>query len=370
MKIATIVGARPQFVKAAPVSRALAARGIAEVLVHTGQHYDPQLSAVFFEELALPKPQHHLGIGSAPHGAQTGRMLEAIERVLLAERPDAAIVYGDTNSTLAGAVAAAKLCIPLAHVEAGLRSFNRAMPEEINRVVADHLSALLFCPTEAAVRNLKAEGITRGVHRVGDVMYDSVLYNVRLAERRPSPLAALGLTERGYYLATIHRPVNTDDRERLGRLIGELARLDAPVVLPLHPRTARALDAAGLAGPRGSFRPIGPASYLDMLLMERHARAIITDSGGVQKEAYFFGVPCITLRAETEWVETVAEGWNTLVDADPARFGAALAQLSGWDGQRAPFGTGSARRDLYGDGHAAEAIAQILLEPPMAQDGS
>jgi len=363
MRIAAIVGARPQFVKAAPVSRALAERGLAEVLVHTGQHYDPQLSDVFFEQLKLRPPDHHLGIGSASHGAQTGRMLEAIEAVLATERPDWTLVYGDTNSTLAGALAAAKLGVPVAHVEAGLRSFNRAMPEEINRVVADHLSALLLCPTEAAARNLKAEGITRGVHLVGDVMYDSALYNLRLAEQRPSPVAALGLAERGYYLATIHRPANTDDPERLGRLVGELAQLDAPVILPLHPRTAKALDAGALGGPRGSLRPIGPASYLDMLLLERHARAILSDSGGVQKEAYFLGVPCITLRAETEWVETVEAGWNALVDADAVRLREAIARVAAWDRARAPFGGSGARRNLYGDGHAAEAIAEILTRP-------
>jgi len=361
MKVTTIVGARPQFVKAAPVSRALAARGIAEALIHTGQHYDPQLSDVFFEQLKLKPPDHHLGIGSARHGAQTGRMLEAIEAVLVGERPDWVLVYGDTNSTLAGALAAAKLGVPVAHVEAGLRSFNRAMPEEINRVVADHLAALLLCPTEAAVRNLAAEGISRGVHRVGDVMFDSVLYNLRLAEQLPSPLAPLGVAPRGYYLATIHRPVNTDAPARLQRLVGLLATLDAPVVLPLHPRTVRALQLAEIALQRGALRPTPPASYLDMLLLERYAKAIITDSGGVQKEAYFFGVPCITLRAETEWVETVEAGWNTLVDADEAGFRAAIDAVGGWSGAGAPFGGSGDPRNLYGDGHAAEAIASILL---------
>ena len=363
MKVTTIVGARPQFVKAAPVSRALAARGVAEALVHTGQHYDPQLSDVFFEQLKLRQPDHHLGVGSAAHGAQTGRMLEAIESVLTAGRPDWVLVYGDTNSTLAGALAAAKLGIPIAHVEAGLRSFNRAMPEEINRVVADHLSALLLCPTEAAVRNLAAEGITRGVHLVGDVMYDSVLYNTRLAEQAPSPLKAMGLAERGYYLATLHRPANTDDPARLSRLMAMLGGLDAPVVLPLHPRTARALATAEIAVSPGQLRATPPASYLDMLTLERHARGIITDSGGVQKEAYFFGVPCITLRAETEWVETVEAGWNTLVDCDAERFRAAVDEVARWTGDAAPFGKGAtSRRDLYGDGHAAEAIVEILLD--------
>jgi len=342
----------------------LAARGVSEVAIHTGQHYDPQLSDVFFEQLKLRPPDHRLGVGSASHGIQTARMLQSIEAVLLAERLDCLLVYGDTNSTLAGALAAAKLGIPVAHVEAGLRSFNRAMPEEINRVVTDHLCDLLFCPTETSVANLAAEGIVRGVHLVGDVMYDSVLYNLRLAEAAPSPLHPLGLSDRAYYLATVHRAGNTDDPERLRGIIEMLAALDAPAILPLHPRTAKALAGAGISSDRGALRTIEPVSYLDMLLLERHARAVITDSGGVQKEAYFFGVPCVTLRAETEWVETVEAGWNVLVDADPARFRAAIARVRHWDGDSPPFGPGAggARRDLYGDGHAADAIADILTK--------
>jgi len=365
MKIVTVVGARPQFVKAAPVSRALASRGATEVLIHTGQHYDPQLSDVFFQQLALRAPDHHLGIGSGSHGAQTGRMLEAIEAILLRDRPDCLLVYGDTNSTLAGALAAAKLAVPVAHVEAGLRSFNRSMPEEINRVLTDHVADLFFCPTEAAVANLRAEGITRGVHQVGDVMYDSALHYLSLAEAGPNPLDALGLASCGYYLATLHRAGNTDDAGRLRVLISLLASLDAPVVFPVHPRTAKVMAGQGISAATGALRPIPPASYLDMLLLERHARAILTDSGGVQKEAYFFGVPCITLRAETEWVETVEAGWNTLADADATRFRAAIARLAIWRGADAPFGDSAgapARRDLYGTGHAAEAIADILLE--------
>ena len=363
MKIATVVGARPQFVKAAPVSRALAARDVSEVLIHTGQHYDRGLSDVFFEQLKLRRPDHHLGIGSGTHGSQTGRMLAAIETVLLDDRPDALIIYGDTNSTLAGALAAAKLGVPVAHVEAGLRSFNRTMPEEINRVVADHLSALLFCPTAAAVANLAVEGITAGVHQVGDVMYDSVLYNVALAQSTANPLDALALAQRGFYLATVHRAANTDDPDRLRTIFDLLAGLDAPAVLPLHPRTAKALDAAGIQ-PSGAVRIIDPAPYLEMLLLERGARAIITDSGGVQKEAYFFGIPCITLRPETEWVETLSAGWNILVDAKPAAFADAVARIASWDGRSPPFAATAAAppvRDLYGDGHAAEAIADILL---------
>ena len=364
MKVATVVGARPQFVKAGPVSRALAARGIAETLIHTGQHYDPALSDVFFTQLQLRPPDHHLGVGSGPHGLQTARMLEAIEPVLLADPPAALIVYGDTNSTLAAALAAAKLAVPVAHVEAGLRSYNRSMPEELNRVVADHLSQLLFCPTHTAVANLAAEGITHGVHRTGDVMYDSVLHNVALAEAAADPLARLRLEPRGYYLATVHRAANTDDARRLRTLFDALAALDAPVVLPLHPRTAKAIRNAAIE-PSGSLRLIEPAPYLDMLLLERGARAILTDSGGVQKEAYFFAVPCITLRAETEWVETVEAGWNVLADADPALLGTAVARLGAWDGHSPPFAAASAAsvsaRELYGDGHAADAIADILL---------
>jgi len=366
MHIVTVVGARPQFVKAAPVSRALAARGVRETLVHTGQHYDPRLSDVFFEQLELRRPGHHLGIGSHPHGAQTGRMLEAIEALLLPDRPEWLLVYGDTNSTLAGALAAAKLAIPVAHVEAGLRSFNRAMPEEINRVLTDHLSRLLLCPTEAAVANLAAEGIASGVHRVGDVMYDSVLHNARLAEQKANPLEALDITPRNYYLATVHRPRNTDDPQRLATLMGLLADMDAPVVIPLHPRTAHALEAAGLPANHGARRATDPAAYLDMLLLERDARAIITDSGGVQKEACFFSVPCVTLRAETEWVETVEAGWNILVDANPERFASAIAAIASWDGDGPPF-PAAALADvcaLYGSGRAAEAVADLLVRPP------
>jgi len=362
MKVLTVVGARPQFVKAAPVARALAARGITEVLVHTGQHYDAGLSDVFFEQLHLPRPAHHLGVGSASHGVQTARTLEALEGVILAERPDWVLVYGDTNSTLAGALAAAKVLVPVAHVEAGLRSFNRAMPEEINRVVADHLSQLLFCPTDAAVANLAAEGISRGVHKVGDVMLDSVLYNLRLAEQTADPLAELGLNPREYYLATVHRAGNTDDPDRLRRLVGLLASLDRPVILPLHPRTAKALETHEIETRGGSLRPVEPVPYLQMLLLERNARAILTDSGGVQKEAYFFKTPCVTLRGETEWVETVEAGWNALVSADPERFAAAMAALGSWNGDGAPFPAESSAggEALYGDGHAAEAIAELL----------
>ena len=350
--ILTIVGARPQFIKAAPVSRALrcAAR---EILVHTGQHYDHGMSAVFFEELAIPEPDYNLGIGSGSHGQQTGQMLIAIEDVLLKEKPDWVLVYGDTNSTLAGALAAVKLHIPVAHVEAGLRSFNRAMPEEHNRVLTDHAADLLFCPTPHAVDLLTREGITQGVHLTGDVMYDAFRYNVSLAEQHSSILADLELMSGRYYLATIHRPANTDDPARLHNLLQTLAELALPVVLPLHPRTQHRLDLDALA-PKSKIQNlkfIPPVGYLDMLMLERHAARILTDSGGVQKEAYMAGVPCITLREETEWVETVATGWNVLVGAEPERLRTAIRE----------FAPPAARPPLYGDGHAAERIVDILM---------
>ena len=351
MRILTIVGARPQFIKAAPVSRALR-REAREILVHTGQHYDRGMSAVFFEELQLPEPDYNLGIGSGSHGKQTGEMLIAIEEVLLKEEPDWVLVYGDTNSTLAGALAAVKLHIPVAHVEAGLRSFNRAMPEEHNRVLTDHAADLLFCPTPHAVDLLAREGITRGVHLIGDVMLDAFLYNSDLADRRSVILADLGLQPQAYYLATLHRPANTDHPAQLQPLLSTLANLALPVVLPLHPRTRRQIEQHNLLPESkvGSLKLVEPVGYLDMLRLERSARLILTDSGGVQKEAYMAGVPCITLREETEWVETVEAGWNVLVGAAPERIRAAARD----------FTPPNNRPALYGDGHAAERITEIL----------
>ena len=357
MKIMTIVGARPQFIKAAAVSHALARHpgGAEEVLVHTGQHPDDEMSRVFFEELRLPPPKHHLGVSGGSHADMTGRMLAALEPVMIQERPDRVVIYGDTNSTLAGALAAAKLNLPIAHVEAGLRSFNRLMPEETNRLVADRLSRLLFCPTAAAVANLAREGITSGVHHVGDVMYDSVLHYGAAAEASSRILDALGLAPGAYYLATVHRAENTDDRARLAGILEALAGASLPVVLPLHPRTRQALG-ADLEKVQARVRVIGPAGYLDMLMLERCARLILTDSGGVQKEAYGFGVPCVTLRGETEWVELVAAGWNRLAGADPDAIGAAMAAAEAMDRSipRPPF---------YGDGRAAERIVSLLLTP-------
>ena len=358
MRIVTIVGARPQFVKVAAVSRQLRKEaGVHEVLVHTGQHFDANMSDVFFSELDIPPPDHHLGVAGGGHGAQTGRMLEAVERVLLDEVPDVVLVYGDTNSTLAGALAAVKLHIPVAHVEAGLRSFNRRMPEEINRVLTDHAAELLFAPTAAAVQNLRAEGIADGrVHMVGDVMYDAALAFGARAERESDALARLGLEPGGFVLATVHRAENTDHPDRLAAVFRGLAAVaeEVPVVLPLHPRTAGALDRLGL---RSSIPPalrlVEPLGYLDMLMLEKSARLVATDSGGVQKEAYFYGVPCVTLRDETEWVELVEAGWNRLAPPVTAEAVAAAVLDS--------LGTRGRDEALYGDGTAGARVARILV---------
>jgi UDP-N-acetylglucosamine 2-epimerase len=347
-RILSVVGNRPQFVKAAPLHLALRERATLRV-VDTGQHYDRELAGVFYEELALDPPDHHLGVGSGSHGAMTARILERIEPVIAFEAPDWLVVFGDTNSTLAAALAAAKLGVPVAHVEAGLRSFDRAMPEEVNRVLVDTLSAALLCPSEVAVANLAAEGITAGVEVVGDVMADAARIFGPLAERmEPSPLATLGLSPGSYLLATVHRDANTR-QPALGRLVAGLSALGEPVVLPLHPRTRAALKRDGLAF-GSNVRLVEPASYLAFTALLRGARALVTDSGGAQKEAYYHGVPCITLRRETEWVETVTSGWNVLVGDDAAALASAVAALS------PPV----ARPALYGDGHAAERIAAIL----------
>lgn len=347
-KVVSVVGARPQFVKAAPVCKALQEAGHIERLVHTGQHYDANMSAVFFSELGLPAPAHHLGIGSGAHGAQTGAMLEAIERVLLTEQPDWVLVYGDTNSTLAGALAAAKLHIPVAHVEAGLRSFNRRMPEEINRVLVDHLSTLLFAPSQVARDNLGAEGLHKGVEIVGDVMVGAVDMAAGISRPRLDWLQRWGVDAGKYLLATIHRAENTDDVDRLRSIVDALEELDETVVLPLHPRTRKALGA--LVSSASKVHYVDPVGYLDMVCLECHARMILTDSGGVQKEAYWLGVPCVTLRDETEWVETVEAGWNRLVSPDRASITDAVRS----------FVPPAARPPLYGDRHAAQRIAAML----------
>jgi len=351
MKILSIVGARPQFVKCAPVSRELR-KVHEEALVHTGQHYDYGLSEVFFRDLGIPAPDYHLEIGSGSHGVQTGRMLAAIEEVIGKEEPEIVLVYGDTNSTLAGALAAAKMHVPVAHVEAGLRSFDRRMPEEVNRVLTDHCSDLLFCPTATAVANLAAEGVTAGVHLTGDVMVDALQQNLPLAKERSTALIDLGLSPKGYFLATVHRASNTDDPAALRAIMDAFARLDAPVVFPVHPRTQKRLAGYGIA-PAANVRIVEPLPYFDMLALLSGARAVLTDSGGVQKEAYILEVPCVTLRENTEWVETLEDGWNVLVGADADRI-VAEANAAG-DARRGH----SAR---FGDGHAAARIAAIITE--------
>ena len=436
MKICTIIGARPQFIKAAAVSRAIAAHNrltpnaspLTEVIIHTGQHYDDGMSAVFFRELEIPEPKYNLAIGSGSHGAQTGQMLAAIEKVLIEEKPDWVLIYGDTNSTLAGALAAAKLHIPIAHVEAGLRSFNRRMPEEINRVVADQLSTLLLCPSQVAVDNLAAEGIpshpnlehrtlniehASSVVITGDVMADALQFAATKASAQSDILARLGLQPQRYILATVHRAENTDDPKRLRNIMAALAELAErePVILPLHPRTKKILEAthpslltphasqstmvrpldelrAGLAhhdtqnchpelvegrqsyhdtsscpplegvgggspSPKTSgLKLIPPLGYFDIIALEKSARMLLTDSGGMQKEAYWLKVPCITLRDETEWVETVESGWNILTGADSNRIVTAVQN----------FTPPSDHPPLYGDGQAAEKILSVLCQ--------
>lgn len=348
MKILSVVGARPELVQAAPVSVALR-KHHQEILVHTGQHYDYSMSRIFLQELDLPEPDVNLGVGSGSHGEQTGELLRRLEAVMLAERPDWVVVRGDTNSTLAGGLAASKLGIPLAHIESGARSFDRSMPEEINRVVVDHISDLLFCIASSGVDNLRDEGITQNVHYVGDVMCDALRQHLPVARRDSRILAQLGLTPGRYVLATVHRAANTDDRARLRGIVAALNAIDEIVVFPVHPRTRLALERHGLRLAAG-VRAIDPVGYRDMLALESGARSIITDSGGVTRESYLLGVPCITLRAETEHIETVHLGWNKLVDANPARI---------LDAVRTFRPTG-ARPPIFGDGNAAELIAERL----------
>jgi UDP-N-acetylglucosamine 2-epimerase len=375
IKIATVVGARPQFIKAAMVTRAFAQiqgqttqagaseqsqdSAVQEIMIHTGQHYDANMSQVFFNDLGLPSPQYNLGVGSSTHGKQTGLMLMRLEEVLLQECPDAVLTYGDTNSTLAGAIAASKLHIPLVHVEAGLRSFNKAMPEEINRILTDHAADILFCPTLTAVQNLQAEGITTHVYQVGDVMYDAALYFSAVAEQKSSILQDHSILE-PFYLATIHRQENTDDPERLGEILAALSALDAPVVSPVHPRTEKVLRRAGsqiVSNDNGRVICMPPVSFLDMLVLEKHARVILTDSGGVQKEAFFFKVPCITLRDETEWVETVAAGMNRLAGANKEKIINAVKHSCA---PRSTDGQASPGWQPFGDGKAAVKIVELL----------
>jgi UDP-GlcNAc3NAcA epimerase len=349
MRVLTVIGNRPQFVKAAAVSFPL--REVAdEVLVHTGQHYDDELSQVFFDELALPRPEYRLELGGGSNTAQTARMLAALEPMLAAEEPDVVLVYGDTNSTLAGALAAAQARIPVAHVEAGMRSFDRSMPEELNRVLADHAADLLLCSSAAAAENLQAESVAGEIMVVGDVMVDVAQLLAPRARERTAVLEACEVEPGEFLLATAHRPGNVDDPARLERLVEVLAAMPYPVVFPVHPRTRARLEAAGLTDALDGVRLTAPLGYLDFMVLLLHARAVLTDSGGVQKEAYLAGVPCITMRSRTEWVETVQTGWNVLVDLDAAAAREALEREL--PAERPP---------LYGDGRAGERVVEALL---------
>lgn len=348
MKVLSVVGTRPEFIQAAMVSRALR-QAHEEVTVNTGQHYDYLMTRVFFEDLDLPEPRYHLGVGSGSHGRQSGEMLARLEAVMQQEQPDWVLIRGDTNTTLAGALAASKLQIPLAHLEAGMRSFNRCMPEEINRLVADHLSDLLHCPTETGVSNAAAEGIVQGVYNCGDVLYDVFLDTLPKAEATSSILVRLDLRPRDYLLATIHRAENTDHAQRFAAIVAALSSLDEPVLFPVHPRTRKLLDGTDLPS---HILLVDPVGYRDMLVLERNARLILTDSGGVQREAYFHGVPGITLRDETEWVETVSSGWNVLVGAEKKAILHAVRDFHP-TGDRPPF---------FGDGHASEAAVRLMEE--------
>jgi UDP-GlcNAc3NAcA epimerase len=356
MRIASIVGARPEFVQVAPVSRALR-RNHQEILIHTGQHYDDLMSRAFFDQLEIPSPDYNLGVGSGPQGWQTGEILQRLEQVLLNQMPDLVIVRGDTNSTLAGALAASKLHIPIAHVEAGERSFDRRMPEEINRVVAGAVADLHFCASPAAVKWLAAEGIRRSVYWVGDVMLDALLRFLPTARDRSTIMQQLDLRGGDYALTTVHRAANTDDPARLSQIMEALSTVEETVIFPAHPRTRKVLESTGIYV-AANVRLLEPVSYFDMLVLEENARLIATDSGGVQREAYYLGVPCLTLREETEWVETVDAGWNRLVGIVPAVIREA------WFSFEPP----AHRPPVYGDGTAAQQIAAILENSPLLSE--
>jgi UDP-N-acetylglucosamine 2-epimerase len=345
----TIIGARPQFVKASIISKALRLAGHAEILVNTGQHYDDNMAKVFFEEMEIPRPDYDLGVGSGTHAAQTAASLIGIEQVIIDEKPDYVIVYGDTNATLAGVMAAAKLHVKIAHIEAGLRSFNREMPEEINRVVADVLSDLLFVPTQIAARNLEKEGLTAGVHIVGDVMVDALYTYTKVAEKSSSILKQNQLEGEDFLLMTIHRPSNADHNERLLEILNQVAKSGIPAIFPVHPRSRQRVETL-LEKVQGDIRIMDPVGYLDMMMLEKYAKFIITDSGGVQKEAYLHKTPCLTVRSETEWVETVDDGWNILV-------GDSLQDIPGLLGE---FPTPWNWEAHYGDGECAGRIISIL----------
>jgi UDP-GlcNAc3NAcA epimerase len=358
MKIITIIGARPQFIKAAAVSRAIrrynqkSSQNIQEIIIHTGQHFDKNMSDIFFSELEIPKPDYNLEIANLSHGAMTGRMLEAIERVLQEQQPDIVLIYGDTNSTLAGALASSKMNIPVAHIEAGLRSFNMKMPEEVNRILSDHISTWLFCPTETSVQNLQNEGVTENVYNVGDVMYDITLY-YRDKAKQQIDLGEWKVKEGEYILCTIHRAENTDDTNRLSSIFKALRQIASQtnVLLPIHPRTQRFLKKLNKEHWLEGITVLEPLPYLEMLRLEMGAKAILTDSGGVQKEAFFHRVPCITLRDETEWVETVMTKWNVIVSADTKKIVDAYHSIGTVE---------ELSHNPYGKGYAAQSILDIL----------
>ena len=348
-KIVTIVGARPQFIKCAPVSREIR-KNFHETLIHTGQHYDKNMSDTFFQELAIPEPDYNLGVGSANHGEQTARMLMAIETIIIDLKPDIVLIYGDTNSTIAGALAASKLHIPVAHVEAGLRSYNRKMPEEINRIISDKLSKYLFVPTQTAVENLEKEGQTDGVYNVGDVMFDSFLYNLNRI-RIEEVLNRFQIDSKGFILVTVHRPQNTDDPGILKALISALEDLDDLIIFPIHPRTRKLMKHFNITVKSKKLQLLEPVSYQEMIVLEKHTQVIITDSGGVQKEAYFAGVPCIVLRGETEWVELVENGWAKLIGTDFRHLATEIRNFGNFN---------TNKNNLFGNGNAARKISDIL----------
>lgn len=373
-KVATIIGARPQFIKAATISRVItqinktltSTLKIEEIIIHTGQHYDENMSKIFFDELEISKPHYNLAVGSTSHGTQTGRMLERIETVLLSEKPDVVLVYGDTNSTLAGSLSAAKLNIPVAHVEAGLRSFNRNMPEEINRVLTDHISDFLFTPTDVAVNNLKREGIpSEKIYLVGDVMFDATIYYGSRSDQKSNIMSKFGLKPKQYILATIHRPSNTDHPAHLKAIFKGLSEVsnEIPVILPLHPRTRIALERNNLIPFKArNLNFIEPLGFLDMVMLEKNARLIATDSGGVQKEAFFQKVPCITLREETEWLELLDLGWNRLVPP-------VSSKKIAWSIKNALRTEHSSWTSVYGNGNSAKKIVTVLSEIFYKKDG-
>lgn len=356
MKICTVIGARPQFIKAAAVSSAIAKnKEIEEIIIHTGQHYDPDMSDIFFSQLGIPKEKYNLNIGSGNHGDQTGRMLAEIENVLIAERPDRVLVYGDTNSTVAAALAAVKLHIPTAHVEAGMRSFNRKMPEEINRVVSDHISDINFCSTPIAVKNLENEGRAHTAILVGDVMYDCALNFSDAAEKNCDPFKKFGIEKGNYVLMTCHRPANTDVHENLEAIVRAANDISktCPVLYPVHPRTKKYIADYKLSFTE-NVKVVAPLSYFDMLLAERYSKLILTDSGGIQKEAFFYQVPCVTMREETEWTETVDMGWNIITGANHGKI---MSAVKGFFAKLPP----APASKPYGNGDASEKIVRHLL---------